>query len=157
MRCVCWKKWGKREDLMPLLFAVYCAGLIWLLFLRRIGTEPGAEMFNFRLLHTVRRFVRAYENSTDPSLRLYILANLVGNLVLFLPMGIFLPAIFPKIRPFYLTLPVLFLLIGLTEVVQGVTGLGVCDVDDGLLNACGGIIGWSAWRCWPRERTKISE
>ena len=67
-----------------------------------------------------------------------MMANLVGNIILFIPFG-FVSYIFikEKIRVFMylLMLPVLI------EIIQFMTGTGISDIDDIILNFSGGLIG----------------
>ena len=70
------------------------------------------------------------------------LAELAGNLILFLPAGGFLPAVFPylrKVLPYFLTM---LLLIFTAETFQLLTLRGIFDVDDIALNLLGSLIGF---------------
>ena len=73
------------------LFAAYCLMMLWLLFLHRIGTGPGAWQFNLEPLDTVRRYLWVLGHSVDAAQRSNAIANLFGNVALFVPLGIFLP------------------------------------------------------------------
>lgn len=72
--------------------------------------------------------------------------NLAGNLLMFLPLGIYLPLIWKKCRNLKTTL--LFSLTALIaiEILQFVTLLGSLDVDDLILNLLGIIIGYGLWK-----------
>lgn len=77
------------------------------------------------------------------------LRNLLGNVVIFLPLGIFLPALFKKYG--FLLTSLTALLISLSfEYIQLLTGLGSFDVDDIILNVFGAIIGYA---CFKTTRT----
>ena len=68
--------------------------------------------------------------------------NVIGNIVVFLPLGIFLPKLFQRCRKL-LTVTVLSLELSLViEITQLVTKIGSFDVDDLLLNTIGGILGY---------------
>jgi glycopeptide antibiotics resistance protein len=77
--------------------------------------------------------------------------NLVGNTVLFVPVGFLALLVYRKMRwPKSLVLAVA---IGVTmEVTEGVFRLGVVDVDDVILNALGVMSGY--WICGIWERRK---
>lgn len=144
----------QRRIWMWVLFGLYCLMLLWLLLLRRIGTGAGNVQLNIRPLDTLRRYIWVLCHSTVPIQRRYAVANLVGNIGLFLPMGIFLPILFEKMRKIF---PFLLWSVGiiiLVELCQLLTGLGACDVDDLLLNTAGTILGWLAWRALSAKHPK---
>lgn len=69
--------------------------------------------------------------------------HLVGNILAFIPLGIFIPVLtgnklFSGVKVFLLAL---LLSLGY-EVTQLVTGMGIFDVDDLMLNTLGGFIGY---------------
>lgn len=69
--------------------------------------------------------------------------HLVGNVLAFIPLGVFIPVLtgnklFSGVKVFMLSL-----LLSLSyEVTQLLTGMGVFDVDDLMLNTLGGFIGY---------------
>lgn len=68
--------------------------------------------------------------------------NIIGNILLFVPMGVLLPILSFKFRKFFPSI-ILVILFSLTvELLQYATQLGVFDVDDIILNALGGSIGF---------------
>ena len=68
--------------------------------------------------------------------------NLFGNILFFIPLGLFLPAIKVRFRRFPRFLR-MFLIIDLSiEIIQLFTLRGVCDIDDVILNVTGGCIGF---------------
>ena len=68
--------------------------------------------------------------------------NLAGNVIMFVPLGVFLPVIWKRLRSFWWFLLTSASLILLVEVLQYVTGLGSCDIDDLILNLPGTMLGW---------------
>ena len=75
---------------------------------------------------------------------LFIL-NVIGNIVVFVPFGIFVPILFQRCKNIILTL-LLALQMSLTvELIQLVTQVGSFDVDDILLNTLGGLLGYLIW------------
>lgn len=77
--------------------------------------------------------------------------NLVGNTVLFMPVGYLVLLVCPRMR--WQTSLVLALAHGVTmEVTEGVLRVGVVDIDDVILNALGVMGG--CWNCKVRERRK---
>ena len=83
MRCACLKrtKW---------LFYLYCIGMLVLLFGVRLGTQ-GEMRWNLRPLDTIGRYLWVLRHSGNVRQRMYALANLGGNVLLLVPLGIFLP------------------------------------------------------------------
>lgn len=68
--------------------------------------------------------------------------NIWGNLLGFVPFGILLPLAIPFFRRWWAMLPAGALLSLGFETVQLVTGLGIWDVDDLLLNTAGATAGY---------------
>ena len=131
------------------VFVVYAAVMLWLLFgqrfmgqwswptweemLGRINLEPG---------HTIGNYLWVLRNSAGLVSRRQAVINMVGKVVMFVPLGFFLGRLF---KPFGRFWPMLFwsaVLICVIELVQLVTALGSCDVDDLILNLPGILLGW---------------
>lgn len=70
------------------------------------------------------------------------MANLFGNVGLFIPLGVFLPLLFSVLRRFGRFLLLTLLLILALELTQAATGLGTFDVDDLILNLLGVCLGY---------------
>lgn len=96
------------------------------------------EAFNLKPLHSIRLFSQLLEPG-GPHFHLALL-NLLGNLLIFLPYG-FLGRLLlrnkGRLRLFFSGLFCIFLI----EFLQLLTGIGVWDIDDILLNTLGLILG----------------
>ena len=125
-----------------ILFAAYCMVMLWLLLFHRMADETQPWRYNFRLWDTVDRYLWVLRYGTDPVQRRYAAANLFGNVVMFVPLGIFLHQLFAVLRRFSRYFLLTVLLIVLLELTQAVTGLGTFDVDDVMLNLLGATLGW---------------
>lgn len=68
--------------------------------------------------------------------------NLIGNLLLLLPLGFYLPFFVQNTRKIKFYAPVTALFIIVIEVTQLVTMSGSLDVDDFILNFAGALIGY---------------
>jgi len=68
--------------------------------------------------------------------------NTFGNVLVFIPLGIFLPLVFDAIKRITQVIIFIFMCSLLIELLQYVTLLGVFDVDDIILNLIGGISGF---------------
>jgi len=75
------------------------------------------------------------------------LINLVGNVVIFMPFGLFL-GLLSKRMSFAGAFLYSMLLSLILESSQAVFAIGVFDVDDLILNASGGLAGWIALQLW---------
>jgi glycopeptide antibiotics resistance protein len=75
-----------------------------------------------------------------------LVINFLGNLVVFLPMGVLVPSMVGGDRPGWRVAAASFGLSLAIEVLQGVSGRRVADIDDVILNTIGGVIGYGLWR-----------
>ena len=135
------------------LFALYLLCLLLLLFQRRL--QPG-HSFNLIPLRTIRGYflVLSRKDPAGLALRPYAVLNFGGNLLAFLPLGIFLPLLYRRQRRFWLFLLTSALIICLVELLQLATRRGALDVDDLLLNLPGACLGWLLWKIASRRRQK---
>ena len=137
-----------------LLFVAYCVLMLWLLFGQRWGTvvyeQNLAESINLRPFATVAMYWRLLKGNASPYYIRHAFINLAGNVIMFVPLGYFLPKIFEKLRKFWKTTLFSLCLIITVEAVQFFTMLGTCDVDDLILNMVGVILGYLLWRLFRR-------
>ena len=68
--------------------------------------------------------------------------NVLGNFILFYPMGVFLPCLFRSVRTVKKSLLISLCTILSVEIVQLVFRLGIFDIDDLILNMAGWILGF---------------
>lgn len=146
MRSACWNDMGDHRKAEKLLFALYGLMMLWLLLLRRIGGGAGEVQVNLQPMDTLRRYIWVLRHSGSVYQRRYAVANLVGNVSLFVPLGIFLPRLFRKMEHFWRFFLCVVLTVAAVELLQMLTGLGACDVDDLLLNTIGAVMGWLGWK-----------
>jgi glycopeptide antibiotics resistance protein len=66
--------------------------------------------------------------------------NILGNMVVFIPYGLYLQVI-QKRKAFAKSLLIVIITSIAIEMIQFAFGLGASDIDDVILNCCGGIIG----------------
>lgn len=74
------------------------------------------------------------------------LIYLAGNIAGFVPLGFFLPALFPRQRKFLLFLITILISIVVLEFTQVATMRGSFDIDDVLLNTAGACFGFVVMR-----------
>ena len=137
-----------------LLFVVYLAVLCYFLFIAdRMGRTFSERVYHYNLmpLKEIGRFWTYRQTLGVWS----VLMNLIGNVVAFIPFGLFLPRLFPACRRFILTVVLAFEFSLCVEILQLVWKVGSFDVDDLLLNTLGGILGFLVYRIlvWVKERS----
>ena len=72
----------------------------------------------------------------------FVIQNLLGNIILFIPLGILLPLLYRGIKSGTAISVIAFLGSLLIEACQLILNRGVFDVDDLILNTLGGLIGY---------------
>lgn len=84
-----------------------------------------------------------------------VVVNLLGNLLWFAPLGLFIPILFGKrIRSFRSFLITMIMILLLVEILQFLTMRGFFDIDDILLNLAGACIFYGLTRI-PIVKKKI--
>ena len=148
------KKKNSGSVLIRLLFVAYCGLMLWLLFGQRLGTvvyeQNLAESMNLQPFATLSMYWKLLKGNASPYYIRHAFINLAGNVIMFVPLGYFLPKIFEKLRKFWKTTLFSLCLIVTVETVQYFTMLGTCDVDDLILNMVGVGIGYLLWRIFRR-------
>lgn len=138
------------------ILILYAAVMLWLLFFQRHLTTLDYWTYvkgscNLHPFQTLRQMISLLHHETFAR---FALVNLVGNIVMFLPLGL-LPAVWPKqqrFRVFFLTVAVLILMV---EVLQLFTTLGTADIDDWICNVLGGSLGFFGCRpIWTVQKSE---
>lgn len=101
------------------------------------GFDPNAANL-VPFVQTIR-FLRYLENP-------FAIRNLLGNLVLLVPLGIFLPLLFPKSRKFTVILATGFLVTLSIEIFQLLLRFRVFDIDDLIINTIGVMLGYGLFK-----------
>lgn len=143
------KQYPASTPLSRFLFVFYAVVLLWLLFDRTPGwgnADTYAEVLrsNMNLVpfHTIGNYWTVVKRMDFSPIFYHCVINLVGNILLFIPLGYFLPRLWPALRNFFLFLLTCVLSVTLVELLQLVTLLGSLDVDDLILNLFGMSIGY---------------
>jgi len=143
------KAYPKSTSIWYFLFGAYVVMLLWLLFDRTPGwgsAETYAEVLqgnmNLDPFHTIGNYWFVVKRMDFSPIFYHCLINLSGNLFLFIPVGYFLPRLWPKLRNIVFFLLTGFLAITLVELLQLVTLLGSLDIDDLILNLSGMLMGY---------------
>lgn len=143
-----WLLRGRRRTLREGLLCLLCAygvALGWQILAPIAGWHPldflhrGMTAVNLTPFATLRLFYRAGGTAAK--------INLLGNLLVFVPLGLLPPIIWKKLRRFVPGILPGFLFSLTVECLQYFTGRSV-DIDDLLLNTLGAAAGWLLWRAF---------
>lgn len=104
---------------------------------KRYSVKAGWKKANTVPFHTINMYYKGYQRNNK--IATY---NLLGNLLGFIPFGMLLPLAIPWFRRFLPMLSAMVLLSFGFETVQLLSGLGIFDVDDLLLNTTGALLGY---------------
>lgn len=143
---------AQSKRLWYILFAVYCITMAYLLFWRKEAPEgiPYADQLMMRLnlipFRTLKLQLRLLFDFDRPRLIHHALVNLLGNVALFIPLGIFLPGLWGKLQRLWKVLLTVAGIIALVESIQVLTLLGRCDIDDLILNLAGAAVGYGLFK-----------
>lgn len=158
------KKEQKRNPVAAMAFLCYAALMIFLLFAEDRVASDGLPYWeqvkhncSFKFFHTIGNY---WDVLTRPEYYItkweaygvyrfqarVALINLLGNVVMFVPLGAFLPMLWQKLQKAWKAILVGLLTVVLVELCQLLTLRGKCDVDDLLLNMAGVILGYGLWR-----------
>lgn len=138
------------------LFVLYALLMLYLLFGQRQARRGfpgygGALRADLNLVpfHTIRQYAAFWARGAREGKTAYIriaAVNLLGNIGMFVPLGLFLPALRERLRSFPRFLLCTAALIAAVEITQLFTLLGSCDIDDLILNVLGASVGFWIFR-----------
>ena len=148
------KKEFNHKAVMKLLFIIYMCVLVYVVFFAEaMGRTPqDGYVYNLTPLKEIKRFMKyIWDNDAlGGAARL----NIFGNIIAFMPFGIYLPYTSESKLGFISTFLYTFSLSLTIELVQLITKVGSCDVDDIILNTLGGVIGYILWYIYTKLRKK---
>lgn len=139
------------DALIKISFIIYILALCVILFGGSRGhwadfsiLQYAAMQMNLVPFETIMLYIRAMVRGTiNPGIAI---ANLVGNFLLFMPMGVYLPFFFKKIRTLLDYVLYMIPVLTMVELIQLLTKRGSFDIDDLILNLSGAIIGFWIWK-----------
>ena len=139
-----------RNFWLKALFTIYCLLLITILFLNneyRMGGFQNINTFSKEHFETsnlipfatiIEYIIGVISNDINTSI---VIINFATNLLLFAPMGFFIPVLFQNriknIKQFVIMIIILTLIV---EMLQFITYRGSTDIDDIILNTIGAVI-----------------
>ena len=129
-----------------LWLTLYGAVMVWLLFFgsRTYGGGTVSSRCNFVPFLTIKQMIQLMKDPNG-SFVTFSAINLIGNVVMFIPLGYLLPKTFPKLKNFFRLFFWVTVSVVLVETLQLITTLGSCDIDDLILNLSGAILGYLFW------------
>lgn len=146
-------KRNRRDRLYDMLLYVVFAFYIVFLGFALFRTHHSTRSLNLIPFQSIT----AYLAGGDRILSAFALSNVLGNIALFIPLGVYIFLFSRKKRVLPSTLWVV--LVSLTvEVVQYISKMGIGDIDDVILNGLGGFIGAVACKLvwnWCRDAEQL--
>lgn len=133
LRTACW-----------ILFGIYLVLLCYFLFFsEQMGRTFTERSYHYNLVpfKEIMRFIN-YREALGTRAVVY---NLLGNIVAFIPFGLFLPLLQHKQRHLWRIILLSFDFSLLVELLQLVSKRGSFDVDDLILNTIGGAVGYGCF------------
>ncbi len=138
---------NKRERIETIIlyvvFICYILLLIKMLFLSRTSLAElfDSERFFSRSINLIPfDTISLYVSSGSAAITRFAFSNVVGNIAVFIPLGMYL-LLFKKDKRIAVNLLLIFIASVSAELIQWVFGLGAADIDDVILNCLGGLLG----------------
>ena len=137
-----------KRNIFRIGFACYIVLMLWLLFIRHRGIPvenywaqlPGR--LNLVPFSSMGSMLRALWFNPYPNVLWTVVYNIGGNICMFVPLGFFLRALFPRYRSFLRCMAAVTVIMTTVELCQLFTLRGFCEVDDVMLNVLGAAVGW---------------
>ena len=153
------EKMKEKNNLLKIsAFACYVLLMLWLLFGQRAAwvnrsvfdsTKGYFEQVSanavFAPFRTTAGFVKDLFSGNFQAAKQAVI-NLGGNVIMFIPLGFFLPCVFRKINTAGKCLLWTAIIILAVEIIQLFTLLGFCDVDDFVFNVFGAMTGYGIYK-----------
>lgn len=149
----------RNKGIIKIAFGIYMFILISVLVFKfptgmvknaLLGLLEGKELYRSPMqlvpFKTIIEYAKNVHSLTD-----WFIKNLACNIIMFLPMGFFVPSMIEDkrikvdgkgISTFAVTAISCLLFSAIIEMVQYITCLGLWDIDDVILNTVGGILGY---------------
>jgi len=137
------------DILLYLVFVCYLFLLLILLF-RRSHSVRSLNLIPFYSIY-------GYLAGDDKVMRAFAVSNVLGNIVIFVPLGIYITLFNHKAKRIQ-TVLLVFLFSLIVEIIQYSFRVGIGDIDDIILNVFGGVIGLGIYQLlWMilKDRNKV--
>ena len=118
------------------LFALSCLFFVYLAVFRRYAHDVQPEFTPFW----------SYRAVISGNYGIDVFAQIIENIVIFIPIGFFLPFLLGEKRSSFFSVGVFVFLLSLfAELCQLIFRLGVCETDDLINNTAGAVVGFGIW------------
>ncbi len=123
-----------------ILFIIYLIVMVYFLFFsEQFGRVPSdTYRYNLKPFTEIKRYI----NYSREIGSFNVIINLFGNVACFMPFGFVLPVLSNRQRNIFKVTFLSFFCSVMIELIQLVSKLGSCDVDDVILNTLGGLLGY---------------
>ena len=145
---------NKIRKIGKILFLLYMLAVVYLMFFFEKYDRTLADrqyLFNLVPFREIRRFI-VYRDVLGTSV---VRETLIGNIIGVVPFGSILPWIYKRKRQFWLSTLLTAEFSLFIELTQLMLRVGSCDIDDIILNTCGGMLGYGLFFISNRIRRKI--
>lgn len=146
----------KHRILSGIAFSVYVILLIYFMFFAESlgrGIVSSAYHYNLEPFKEISRFI-TYRDRLGMEV---VIANLLGNVLAFVPFGLFLPGLINNRFGFMGMTLLSFDLSLFIELLQLASKVGSFDVDDLILNTIGGLLGYCIFRAaWKYRKRNVT-
>lgn len=150
---------SKQRKILIGLAVCYAAAMLYLLLFRvpSFSDEPYFQQLRDHLnpipLRTIGLYLRLLEPPLRPHLVRLAHVNLLGNILLFIPLGLLPPLLSSKMQRFWKVALLAAGIMAAVELAQMLLLVGTCDVDDLILNVAGAALGYWLFRLiHPKEK-----
>ena len=131
-----------------------CRGILWLRQKKIVWKREAVLLLMFVNLAVLIRFV-FYVNILDYDSKREAAINIIGNTCMFIPTGIILPILYPRLNRFWKVLLAGAGLSLVIEIIQLFFPGSVSDIDDLILNTAGVAIGYGIYKLVRGFRRKV--
>ncbi len=138
---------NKRERIETVfLYGVFICYILFLIKLLLLSRVSLLDLFNSqrtldRSINLIPFYsIKEYIFSNSATIKKFAFANVVGNIVIFIPLGTYL-SLFKNNKRVITNLLFIFIVSLFIEIIQGILGIGASDIDDIILNCLGGLVG----------------
>ena len=139
---------SRNQAILKIGFGAYIVLMLWLLFIRSRDipvTDYWLQLsgrINLIPFSSIGSMLRTLRENPRMDVLWVVIYNLVGNIVMFIPLGFFLSALWENLRSFWRCMAAVALIMSAVELAQLLTLRGFCEIDDVLLNLLGAAIGF---------------
>lgn len=130
------EKVSKTREFIKSMFLIYFVSVLWLTFGFTHGMNFGFYMNLEPFVESIKMLQINIQNG---------LYQIVGNLIMLLPLGLFLPLLYKSCRKVYITTLIGFVFSFFIEISQGILGR-TADIDDLIFNTVGVVIGYFTYK-----------